>query len=84
MAATWQELMKHFNGTMTVGRVVVRINKKNVEIGRMRNGVFAWTIDGMELSQTVSIPRALPVTSQPSRRRAARKPEVTPDAGSED
>ena len=61
--ATWQELMRYFKGSLTAGRLIVRIEKKHVEIGKMRNGVFAWTPAGMELARTVVIPRALPVMS---------------------
>lgn len=91
---TWQELMRHFKGSLTAGELVVRINKKHVSVGKMRNGVFAWTPAGMELAQTVKIPRAIPVTSPAAipprapRRAQLRlptpKPEVTPDVEAAD
>jgi len=92
---TWQELMRHFKGSLTAGELVVRINGKHVSVGKMRNGVFAWTPAGMELAESVIPSPALPVTSaipmpeippRAPRRRTLRLPktEVTPDAEAAD
>jgi hypothetical protein len=90
MAATWQELLAYFNGSLIGGEAIVRINKKHISLGKNRRGVFAWTPAGLELAQTVVIPRALPITSQssptvPVKRRPGRPPKlkVPVDAGPE-
>ena len=62
---TWQQLVAHFGGYTVGGEAIVRINKKHVSLGKMRNGVFAWTLDGMELANTVVLPREQPATSPP-------------------
>jgi hypothetical protein len=60
---TWQALLKYFNGSLTGGDVVVRINKKHISLGKVRGGVFDWTPAGLELANTVVIPRGVPVAS---------------------
>jgi hypothetical protein len=88
--ATWQELMKYFNGSLTAGELVVRINRKHVSVGKMRNGVFAWTPAGMELANTVVIPRGIPATSPSAPAKGGRrtlrlpKTEVKPNAEADD
>ena len=82
--ATWQELLAYFKGSLTAGRLCVRIDRKMVEVGRMNNGVFAWTPAGMELARTVVIPRAIPATSpSPTRNRGGRPRKVQPEVMSD-
>jgi len=86
---TWQQLVEYFKGYTVGGEAIVRIDKKHVSLGKMRNGVFAWTPAGMELANSVSIPRAAATSSAPTPKRRGGRPrkaaiEVTPDAGIED
>ena len=87
MAATWQQLVEYFRGYTVGGEAIVRINKKHVSLGKNRNGVFCWTPAGLELANTVVIPRE--ATSPPSPTKSRGRPrkaaiQVTPDAEVED
>lgn len=87
MAATWQELLAYFNGSLIGGEVVVRVNKKHVSVGKMRNGVFAWTPAGLELAATAVIPRGIPAASRlPVKNKGGRprKVQENPDGGLKD
>lgn len=88
--ATWQQLVEYFKGYTVGGEAIVRIDRKHISLGKMRNGVFAWTPAGLELANTVVLPRptatsspSRPTTSAPRRRALPTPPEV-PNAGSED
>lgn len=71
MKTSWQELIKHLGGHITGGEAVVRINRKHVSLGRLKNGVFAWTPAGMELSETFIPPVPKPASSAPAESVAA-------------
>jgi hypothetical protein len=84
---TWQELVAHFEGYTVGGEAIVRINKKHVSLGKNRGGVFAWTPAGLELANSVVIPRATSPATSPSStpKRGPGRPrkaaiEVKPDA----
>lgn len=86
---TWQQLVEYFGGYTVGGEAIVRINKKHVSLGKMRNGVFAWSLDGMELAKTVVIPRAAATSPRSEPKRRPGRPrkaaiEVTTNAGIED
>ncbi len=79
MKVTWQELLKHHNGYIVTGEAVVRINKKHISLGKLRNGVFAWTPAGLEMAESyeAELPSALPV-------RRARKTRVRQESDDAD
>lgn len=92
---TWQQLVEYFGGYTVGGEAIVRINKKHVSLGKSRNGVFDWTPAGLELANTVVIPRkpaaappsASDVPTAPQKRRPGRPRKAAIevfDAGSED
>lgn len=79
MALKWQELVEHLRGHTVAGDVIVRLNKRNVLIGKLRKGVFVWTPEGTSLSENYmpAAEVAVPSPSTAPRRRGPRKERVT-------
>lgn len=92
MAAAWEVLRDHYKGQMVCGELIIRRNKVNYSIGRLKHGVFNWTPLGLQMKEEFIPPRAVKPTPPPSpparrpgrpRKVAVAPPEVT-DAKADD